>query len=437
MKDLYCGIDLGTTNVKVLLCDATGHVAAIRSCPTPRISQDGLTMTDPAAILATVERLLAEAWDAGGTGARLAAISSAGVGEDGFMLTPDGTPRDLSIPWFDRRAEAEAQELRRSCPLHERTGIDFDATRTAAKWLWLARNGPAPHAGDVWIALTDWPLVAWSGRAVMTEALAARTACWDITRHSWLAEALTASEAPALPPVVPGGQVVGTARPDSFPVRLGAADARTLIVSGGHDHPVAAATIRAAFPGAIVDSMGTAELIHAEAAGRMKPTVGLVRTLPAAPGMIDACLHVFELDGFLKSLPPDQLRAELAGEGSGNPQIRQRLETAAMVSAQVLSTMFVAGLPPCDVFATGGRARSDLFMQLKADVFGHPIARVEEGELCGLGAAIIAARAAGVVIVPDLKLRVFKPDAARAAHFAAQRRDDHDEIMQIVLSSAA
>lgn len=424
MEELYCGVDLGTTNLKVLLCDGHGRVAAVRSCPTPRMVLDGATVTDPAALLSAVETLLTGAWDAIGRRGRIAAIASAGVGEDGFLIGGDGAPSSLSIPWFDRRAEAEAEELAETCRVSQWTGIAFDATRTAAKWLWMNRREPAWDSGGTWVALTDWPLVAWTGRPVMTEALAARTACWDITRHSWLVEALDAAGAPALPPVVAGGSVIGPLARDSFPVRLGAADARTLVVAGGHDHPVAAAPIMMGFPGAIVDSLGTAELVHAETPVRLRAAEGLVRTIPAVPGMIDACLHVFEIDRFLSTLPSRRLRDELASEGGYDglsADVRHALEDASMVTAEVLERMRKAGVPDGDLFATGGRARSDRFMQLRADVLDRPILRVEEGELCALGAAIVAAAGAGVTIVPGLDVTRFAPDPKQASVYRGKR----------------
>lgn len=436
MQRFYCGIDLGTTNLKVLLCDEAGHVAAKASCPTPRQERDGAPVTDPAEILTAIEALLDDAWSQAGRGGRIAAIASAGVGEDGFLVGPDLSPTDLSIPWFDRRAEAEAAELAACCDVTALSGIAFEPTRTATKWLWLARHGSAPPAGALWLALTDWPLVAWSGRPVMTEALAARTACWDIARREWINAALRAAKAPPLPPVLPAGAVIGPLLEGSFPVRLGAADTGTLAVCGGHDHPTAAAAIRAAHPGAIVDSLGTAELLYAEAGAEILPAEALVRTIPSGPGMVAACLHVFEFDRYFSAFPPDRLRAELDGtapQDAVTPRIRARLEIAAMVAAQVLTRMEAAGIPPGELFVTGGRARSDRLMQLRADVLGRAIRRVEERELCGLGAAIIAASGAGQAVAPVLKTRLFTPDAGAATAHAAECARRQEEITALLL----
>lgn len=431
MQQYYCGIDLGTTNLKVLLCDADGNVAGKASCATPRQPAGGDILTDPVEIRSAVEALLDDAWARTGRTGHIAAIAAAGVGEDGFRVGPDLTPMEMSIPWFDYRCDAEAEELARTCDVTALSGIAFDPTRTAAKWLWLARHRKLPDAGALWLALTDWPAISWSGRPVMTEALAARTACWNIAQHDWIGAALRATKAPPLPPVAPSGTVIGPLLAESFPVCLGAADRETLAFCGGHDHPTAAVAIRAAHPGAIVNSLGTAELIYAEAPGALAPDAALVRTIPSGPGMESACLHVFEMGRYLSAFSDARLRAELDGtapDDGMSAQIMARLETAGMVAAEVLRRMEAAGVPQGDLYVTGGRARSDRLMQLRANVLGRAMVRVEESELCGLGAAITAAAGAGVTITPPLETRRFEPDTATAA-----AQGPRDEITALLL----
>jgi xylulokinase len=70
----------------------------------------------------------------------------------------------------------------------------------------------------------------------------------------------------------------------------------------------------------------------------------------------------------------------------------------------------------------GGGARSDLWLQIKADVIGLPIARMEEEETATLGAAMLAAvchgdhpdiaSAAAAMVRPG---RRFEPDPRRLA----------------------
>ena len=75
--------------------------------------------------------------------------------------------------------------------------------------------------------------------------------------------------------------------------------------------------------------------------------------------------------------------------------------------------------------AIGGGARSDLWLQLKADVTGIPVVAPEITEAAAWGAAMLAGHGAGAF--PDLAhtaartvrlTRRFEPDAARSATYA-------------------
>jgi len=80
-----------------------------------------------------------------------------------------------------------------------------------------------------------------------------------------------------------------------------------------------------------------------------------------------------------------------------------------------------AGVRLKELYVCGGGSRSDQMMQITADVFGLPAARPSVYEASGLGAAILAARGAG--LHTDLKTavgemtargRVFEPDTGAA-----------------------
>ncbi len=72
----------------------------------------------------------------------------------------------------------------------------------------------------------------------------------------------------------------------------------------------------------------------------------------------------------------------------------------------------------------GGGARSDLWLQIKADITGRPIVRMEEEETSTLGAALLAAVCCGDY--PDVASaaaamvrlgRRFEPDPGNAAAY--------------------
>ncbi|MET8992865.1 FGGY family carbohydrate kinase [Nonomuraea wenchangensis] len=253
MTDVWAGADLGSTNVKVLLAGADGTVLARAARPTPRA---GLRV-HPDELVDTLEELILLA--AGAVPRpRLRGVCVAGVGEDG-VLHAGGRPLGTALPWFD---PSRRQVLDRLAELARpgdrlRHGVELDAARTIAAWALLPAADLA--AADGWVACTDYPALRWTGRAIMSSSLAPRTGAWLLDPGAWdLERAGRFLPAELLPPVVPAGTVVGELRSRRLADLL-ASD--TVVVAGGHDHPVGASVVHRQDRGAPLDSMGTAEVI--------------------------------------------------------------------------------------------------------------------------------------------------------------------------------
>jgi xylulokinase len=418
-QHLHCGIDLGSTNIKVVLIDDNGRSLSSRSVSTPRLSDGTGVVTDAAMLVALLERMILEAWREAGAGAPLRSVTVAGVGEDGLGIRKDLRPTGLSIPWFDRRAEAEARSLRNGAVGDARVGIAIGPDRTAAKWLWLKHNKPLELAeARYWVALTDYPSVWWTGRPFMSNTLAARTACYDVFSREWLTQSLHRVGAPPLPPLLRAGDVIGTVTRGDIVIE-GAADENTAVVVGGHDHPIAAFAIRNLVREARVDSMGTANLVYGEAAGPNPPYLDqyLAFSVPPRSEVGVSCLGVFELSASLKRTVADGrvLMAMLAEKrlpssplpARAEPQsevaaTRSRLEYASFYARRMFEAMDHVGAPDGPVFSTGGWANSRAFLELRASVFAKPILVIDEPELTAVGCACVGA-SFSTGISPDLR----------------------------------
>ncbi|SCM75034.1 Carbohydrate kinase FGGY [uncultured Pleomorphomonas sp.] len=423
MSGLYCGVDIGSTNIKVVLVDEVAGVIARRRRPTPRLGQDTAGArageAEPLVLLKALEDMIIDAWRQAAGGRPIAAIAATGVGEDGCLIDAHLRPLSTAIPWFDNRAAAEADELASAHDCVDVTGLAFEPTRTAAKWLWIARHRPVPVVTG-WIALTDFPAAWWSGRTFLSETLAARTACYDISARVFRDDLLAAARAPTLPPVLPAGATVGPMRPGRL-TQAGAATTATRLVAGGHDHPVAASVAHRLHPDAIVDSLGTAELVYGETDRSAPPRPGIVRSVAVLPGR-EARFKVFELAAALAPLrlptPSGDLlsdllaAAEISAEAApsvdpadhaavaailaqANESDARRIAAAllvacARVTAGILDDLAASGVGDGPLFATGGWSRSDALMRLRAGILGRPIHRIDEPELAALGAALIA-----------------------------------------------
>ena len=398
---IACGLDIGSTNVKAVLAGEDGRTLWARAVPTPHVN-DGIGITtDAGALVTLLEDLIVEGWREVGCGRPLAAIASAGVGEDGVCANEDLTSRGLVIVWHDKRALAEVARFRERFNF---TRVDFHST--AGKWMWMRQHRAAEIAGARhWIALADYPTSQWCGVPFISETLAARTGCYDLVNRCWSDEALAFAGAPPLPRLLKTGAIAGAAGPGRLR-DAGVVSSSTLIVAGGHDHPIASSVILRLNGQARIDSLGTANAIYGETRAP-NPLIddSLETTIPAMCGPGLAVVGVTEFTLTLeKHFSRDAVRRVLdlprlpgAPEPPGDDEasaIRRALERMALRGRNFLRCFDRAGVPRGSIHATGGWARSTALMELRASVFREPITVVDEPELVGLGAALLALEAA-------------------------------------------
>jgi xylulokinase len=249
--------------------------------------------------------------------------------------------------------------------------------------------------------MTDYALAVWSGVAFMSATLAPRTGCYDVFTRQWIQEFLAHSHAPPLPGLIEAGDIIGSMRPGRL-TESGAATANTLLVAGGHDHPVAASAIRRILMDARIDSMGTADATYGETS-TLKPDhdmEGLYVTLPISGAKAAAVIGMTEFSVTLgKHFPevPALYKSLLATQSVDAipPDVSAVLRSMAEHTHRFWSAMTRAGVPQAPIYATGGWARCPALMQQRANVFGEAITIVDEPELVALGAALFAAQASG------------------------------------------
>lgn len=421
---VFCGIDLGSTRIKVLLLETTGRVLARTEKPTPRVADEDKIATNAEALLAEVEAMMVAAHQAAGLADPVAAVAVVGTGEEGVPVDASGMALDLAVPWFDQRAAGVAAAMSARSPwLEAPLPVALDASRTAAKWAWSRLYRPVKLANAVsWCALTDYPAARWAGRSFMSETLAARTACWHVGQRAWMQPLLADCGAPPLPPVLPGACRLGRLR-SAWLEEQGVAGAQTVVVTGGHDHPAAAFVVRQQYPNAIMDSMGTAELIYAESPTLPETTAQqppahpfFAFSRPICGENAIACLGVIGLSAMLEPIfnNQEQLGDEFRRVMQGTPVteglLREKLVAITQKTAQYLSALKDLGVPEGPLFTGGGWSRSESFLCLRATILNRPIYRLAEAELAAFGAALLAARATGIFPPVRMTPRVIAPD---------------------------
>jgi xylulokinase len=417
-------VDVGSTNTKVIALDEGGSVVARASRPTPRDAVDLTVKAD--ALFEAIEEMVAEVC---GESFEVHSVCVAGVGEDGVLVDVDLHALTPALAWFDPRR----QEMFRSIRPHLRDDDTFDAesdpVRTLVGWSW-ARSQDAEGRARNWLSLTDLAGVRWTGRPFFSDTLASRTAAWRSSDRRWATERVEATlgSADLLPPVVATGAIVGDL--DSSALRAcGVVGADAVIVAGGHDHPIAGWGVEQMMPGAVLDSMGTAEVVVAQTVAR-RPRPG--DHVDVAPGIRSPGLTLLRVEELARNVQwasrdpavAEHIRALLVGRdeplalwdaayfrpgsrGGGEPSYSADAprDPRARASA-VLGALAIAGRDAVDAISAGmprrgavrlagGWVRSPGWIAIKSAVNGAPAAPILEPEVTAVGAALLAATARG------------------------------------------
>jgi len=469
------GVDLGTQSLKAVVCDDALHVrgeyaigyATERPAPD-RAEQDPRTWD--AALGPAIAGALARAKIAPDA---IAAIAIAGQLDGCVAVDRAGAALHPALIWQDRRAVAEAARVD-AARVFALTGQVADASHLAPKLAWL--RGACPAAARFHQPVS-YLVERLTGVAVIDPALASTTMLFELAAARWSHELLAAFGATPdeLPEVRPACEVAGaltaegarlTGLPTGTPVAVGTGD--------DFAAPIGAGIVA---PGPIVCAIGTAEVVGGFAATAVldrarEPMVethaapaggffvenpgwmsgGAVRWATALLGLADdaaldalaaaaptgagGVTFVPALAGAMTPVWRPHARGTLHGLAAGHDRrhvARAVLEGLAFAARDVVARLGTLGLATRDVVLLGGGARSPIWAQIRADVLGCPHHVAAASDATPIGAAMIAAVAAG--LAPDLAMlaaRVPPPitslapdpgarDAADAAYARYQR----------------
>jgi xylulokinase len=258
---MYLGIDLGTSEVKVLLLGAGQQVLAVAGAaltvqrPQPHWSEQA-----PADWWhATGEAVAAVRAQAPKEFAAVRAIGLSGQMHGATLL--DAADRVLrpAILWNDTRSAAECGELMQRFPaLPQVAGNLAMPGFTAPKLLWVAKHEPAVFAQVASVLLPkDWLRLCMTGEKVGEMSDAAGTLWLDVQRRAWSAELLAATGLTLghMPRLVEGSAPSGTLLPAV--AQAWGLPAGVIVAGGGGDNAASAVGIGAVNPGAGFLSLGT------------------------------------------------------------------------------------------------------------------------------------------------------------------------------------
>ncbi|UCC65168.1 MAG: hypothetical protein JSV36_09100 [Anaerolineae bacterium] len=479
------GLDIGTTGCKAVVFDATGEPLASASREyAVDIPQPTWAEQDAEGVWRLAQDALRQAIAAAGPQDTVALGMSA-QGEAVMPVDARGQALRPAILGMDTRTgEQNAWLCDRFGAEHlfERTGMPVHTINTLPKLLWLKQHEP-----DLWaraarfLLYEDFLIQKTTGQAAISRCLASRTQLYDLRTDRWSPEILEALELHPLrlATVQPSGVAVGRMWPD-LAESLGLAGP-PLVATGGHDQACGALGVGLVRPGLAMVSTGTAEVVEValdspalnetlyggniSVYAHVVPGLYLAMTLNHSGGLL--------LRWFRDTLCREEMRqAQASGRdpynliledasleptsllllphfaGSGTPWFdtaskgailgltigtakadlaKAILEGLTFELRVNLDLLQEGGVRIDELRAIGGGARSDLWLQLKADITGVPVVvpRITEAAcwgaalLAGVGAGCFASAAEAAEGALHLERR-FEPDPKRTARYGSR-----------------
>jgi len=474
------GIDVGTTGCKAGAFSVEGACLGLAYREYGTLpAQAGWAELDSRAVLECVRETVAEV-AARTAGDPVTALSVSTMGEAMTPVAADGTVLGNSILSSDLRGAAHAEQLAADFGQEAFYAMNpniLGPNYSLPKLLWLRDHEPKRYE-------QTWKFLLWGdlvGFTLGTDPLtsfshANRTLLFDIHKEDWSEPLLewAGIEREKLPAAVASGTIAGTVRAD-IAAAWGLPEGVQVVV-GGHDQCCNALGAGIHTAGKAVCGMGTFECIAPAYAGipdaaQMLPkglnvehhvlpglylsfiynqsgslvkwfrdTFAqadkqlvregedlydvLMRELPAGPSGLLVLPH-FEMTG-----TPDFIADSagvIAGLKTSTPRgaiLKAIIEGTAFYFVESIEALRGMGIDTSEFIATGGGAKSDAWLQVKADIFGVPFVRPRFTECGILGAAILAGVSTGVfgsaeegVAAFVQRDRVFEPDAARHAAY--------------------
>ena len=435
----FLGLDLGGTGAKAGVFDGHGSLlGSARVACVPTTTSEGHTEIPIESLYQAARRAAREALAEAAVPVRAMAICTQGE----TFVSLDGEDRSLHpvILWYDARAAEQAERLTVALTdAPEAAALCLLPLCTGPKIIWLRERYPEVIArARRHLLLPEYFAYRLTGEAVTDPDAAASTGLYAYDAPDWSPTALQAAgigqdtlariQRPAtaigsiLPTVVEDwglapGTLLVTGCNDQYAGALGAGNCRPGIASEMSGTCLAVVTLAERLPAPLPSGLfgGRFPLPEYRFALAYAKTAGLVlewfsrvfaggRSLEElellAAGVPPGSRGVIALPHFDGQVTPPEAEARgmIFGLGLGHglgDMYRALLESLAFTLREMLELLAAAGLPVEVIRCIGGGARSDLWLQMKADVTGLPVERPAVPEAATTGAALLAATGAG------------------------------------------
>ena len=436
------GLDIGTTGARCVALDEGGKLVAEATAEYPIYSpHPGWSEQRPEDWWQASCRVIAEV--AAKVGPDIGAIGLTGQMHGAVFLDKHDEVIRPALLWNDQRTSAQAEAITERVGARRLTEIAGNPALTgfqAPKILWLRDEEPRAYERVASVLLPkDYVRLRLTGERATDASDASGTLLLDLKERTWSGEILDALEIPVgwLPRVFEGPDRTGQVRQD-ISSELGLQH-QWPVAAGGGDNAAAAVGTGIIRDGLASCSIGTSGVLFAHSdtlapdpSGRLHAFCHSVPdryhlmgvTLSAGGALrwwrdLVGTADYEELSELASQAPPGAegllFLPYLTGERTPHLDpgargaffgltsrhnvshlTRAVMEGVAFSLRDSLEIMVALGTNPTQIRATGGGARSPLWRQLLADVFGRPIVRTLAVEGAASGAALLAGVTAGV-----------------------------------------
>ncbi len=455
---LFGGLDVGTTGCKVSIYNEHGEFIHNSYCEYESTRNSNVHEIDAESVWQGVKKVLYAALDEVG---EIHAVTVTTFGESFVLLDSDDNVLLPSMLYTDTRGSDEAKRLDSDMVMNI-TGVKPHSMYSIPKLMWIRENMREIYEKtDKILLFQDYIIYMLTKNRQIDYSLAARTMGFDIRKRTWSEEIfeMACIDKGKMSTPVCAGTSAGYAKLSGLE--------NTIIVNGCHDQ-------MAAVLGGGVFSEGNA----IDCTGTVACTTPVFTEIPQDNAFYDEgyCVvpHIFEgqyvcyavsfaggaalkwyKDNFASEISYKDLDKAIADEptgillvphfaGAGTPYMDEDAEAifAGITLGTTKLSLYRAvmegvayemrlnherlkdfGISIDTLYCAGGGAKSDAWLQIKADVLGREVVALADTESGALGGAMLAAIGAGISIDDAKKSFVglgksYKPDMKKHEEYS-------------------